>query len=174
MRFALALVSGAPLLVLDEPTVGMDVEARHGFWTTHPGSAAARHDRAVRHALPRGGRRLRRPDRAHGGRPGRGRRPGRPRSRRGSARGHPGDAAGAGRAALRGCPAWRARGAARRRRRSAVQRLRRRDPRPARALARGARHRDRRRRSRAGVPRAHRRRRQAAGARATGHVEERA
>jgi ABC-2 type transport system ATP-binding protein len=32
-RFALALVSNPELLVLDEPTVAMDVEARHAFWT---------------------------------------------------------------------------------------------------------------------------------------------
>ena len=34
VRFAVALVSDPDLLVLDEPTVAMDVEARHGFWTT--------------------------------------------------------------------------------------------------------------------------------------------
>jgi ABC-2 type transport system ATP-binding protein len=34
VRFAVALVSNPDLLVLDEPTVAMDVEARHGFWTT--------------------------------------------------------------------------------------------------------------------------------------------
>jgi ABC-2 type transport system ATP-binding protein len=34
VRFALALVSNPELLVLDEPTVAMDVEARHAFWTT--------------------------------------------------------------------------------------------------------------------------------------------
>ena len=32
VRFALALVSDPQLLVLDEPTVAMDVEGRHGFW----------------------------------------------------------------------------------------------------------------------------------------------
>ena len=32
LRFALALVSDPALLVLDEPTVAMDVEARHAFW----------------------------------------------------------------------------------------------------------------------------------------------
>jgi ABC-2 type transport system ATP-binding protein len=32
VRFAVALVSNPELLVLDEPTVAMDVESRHGFW----------------------------------------------------------------------------------------------------------------------------------------------
>jgi ABC-2 type transport system ATP-binding protein len=34
VRFALALVTNPELLVLDEPTVALDVEARHAFWTT--------------------------------------------------------------------------------------------------------------------------------------------
>ena len=34
VRFALALASNPRLLVLDEPTVAMDVESRHAFWTT--------------------------------------------------------------------------------------------------------------------------------------------
>ena len=34
VRFALALVSDPAVLVLDEPTVGMDVEARRGFWAS--------------------------------------------------------------------------------------------------------------------------------------------
>jgi ABC-2 type transport system ATP-binding protein len=33
VRFAVALVCNPELLVLDEPTVAMDVEARHAFWT---------------------------------------------------------------------------------------------------------------------------------------------
>ncbi|MBP2705984.1 ABC transporter ATP-binding protein [Microbispora sp. RL4-1S] len=32
VRFAMALVPGPDLLVLDEPTAAMDVEARHEFW----------------------------------------------------------------------------------------------------------------------------------------------
>lgn len=34
LRFALALVSNPDLLVLDEPTVALDVEARRAFWAT--------------------------------------------------------------------------------------------------------------------------------------------
>jgi ABC-2 type transport system ATP-binding protein len=34
VRFALALVTNARLLVLDEPTVALDVESRHAFWMT--------------------------------------------------------------------------------------------------------------------------------------------
>jgi len=34
LRFAVALISDPDLLVLDEPTVGMDVEARRAFWAT--------------------------------------------------------------------------------------------------------------------------------------------
>ena len=33
-RFAMALVSNPEMLVLDEPTVAMDVETRRGFWST--------------------------------------------------------------------------------------------------------------------------------------------
>jgi ABC-2 type transport system ATP-binding protein len=34
VRFAISLVGNPDLLVLDEPTVGMDVESRHAFWVT--------------------------------------------------------------------------------------------------------------------------------------------
>jgi ABC-2 type transport system ATP-binding protein len=34
VRFAMALVTNPDLLVLDEPTVAMDVESRHAFWAT--------------------------------------------------------------------------------------------------------------------------------------------
>jgi ABC-2 type transport system ATP-binding protein len=40
VRFAVALVSNPDLLVLDEPTVAMDVEGRHSFWMTMRGFAA--------------------------------------------------------------------------------------------------------------------------------------
>jgi ABC-2 type transport system ATP-binding protein len=41
VRFAIALLTNADLLVLDEPTVGMDVESRHAFWTTMRGLASS-------------------------------------------------------------------------------------------------------------------------------------
>ena len=40
VRFALALVANPELLVLDEPTVGMDVEGRRAFWKTMRAFAA--------------------------------------------------------------------------------------------------------------------------------------
>jgi len=39
-RFALALVSNPELLVLDEPTVALDVQSRHDFWAAMRGFAA--------------------------------------------------------------------------------------------------------------------------------------
>jgi ABC-2 type transport system ATP-binding protein len=40
VRFAVALISNPELLVLDEPTVAMDVEGRRGFWRTMRAFAA--------------------------------------------------------------------------------------------------------------------------------------
>ena len=40
VRLALALVSDPELLVLDEPTVALDVQARRGFWATMRSFAA--------------------------------------------------------------------------------------------------------------------------------------
>jgi ABC-2 type transport system ATP-binding protein len=39
-RFAVAIISDPDLLILDEPTVAMDVEARRGFWSAMRGFAA--------------------------------------------------------------------------------------------------------------------------------------
>jgi len=41
VRFAVALVSDPRLLVLDEPTVAMDVEGRHAFWDAMRGFTSA-------------------------------------------------------------------------------------------------------------------------------------
>ena len=40
VRFAVAIVADPDLLLLDEPTVALDVEARHAFWTTMRGFAS--------------------------------------------------------------------------------------------------------------------------------------
>jgi ABC-2 type transport system ATP-binding protein len=40
LRFALAIVSNPDLLILDEPTVALDVEARRDFWLTMRGFAS--------------------------------------------------------------------------------------------------------------------------------------
>ena len=159
VRFAIALISNPDLLVLDEPTVGMDVEARHAFWETVRGFADrgktvifATHyleeadsfaDRAVLMARGRvvadgptteikamvGSRRIR------------------------------ATLPEVGVDVLEQLPGVTQRRAARRSRRAGVLRLGRRHPgAPGRGTG-GARHRDRRRGARRGVPAAHRRRR---------------
>ena len=84
VRFAIALVANPDLLVLDEPTAALDVEGRRDFWAAMRAFAAQRQDGRLRDPLPRGGRRLRRPDHADGARTGSSPTVRRPRSRRGS------------------------------------------------------------------------------------------
>ena len=66
VRFALVLVANPALLVLDEPTAALDVEGRRGLLDSHEGNRRERQDDSLCDSLPRGGRRLRRPDRPHG------------------------------------------------------------------------------------------------------------
>ena len=120
------------LLVLDEPTTGMDVEGRRDFWTAIRADAARGRTVALRHALPRRGRRLRRPDRPGQPRPDRRRRH---RRRDQGLAVRPARSAPPCRtpteAALLGAARRRGRRAARRHRAAARRRLRRHRPPPA-------------------------------------------
>ena len=53
VRFALALAGNPSVLVLDEPTAGMDVESRRAFWTSMRAEAAAG-GRTIRFSLAGG------------------------------------------------------------------------------------------------------------------------
>ena len=94
LDLALALVHRPRVLFLDEPTTGLDVQSRTALWE-EVGAARARgrRDRLPHDAVPRGGRRARRPRRDHRPRPdrrrghaGRAQGRGRPADRRGGAR----------------------------------------------------------------------------------------
>ena len=65
VRFAMGIAGDPSVVVLDEPTAAMDVEARRAFWERMRRLSAARPDDPLRHPLPGGGRRRRGPDRRH-------------------------------------------------------------------------------------------------------------
>ena len=66
LRYALAIMADPQLLILDEPTVGMDVEIRRAFWASMREFIAGGRTVAVRHPLPGRGRRRGGPDRGPG------------------------------------------------------------------------------------------------------------
>ncbi len=63
VKFALAMVSDPDILVLDEPTAGMDVTARRHFWDVMRAGCGCRTHDHLRHPLPRGGGAVRAPNR---------------------------------------------------------------------------------------------------------------
>ena len=65
VMFALALAGDPELVFLDEPTTGLDVEARRSLWNEIRELKAAGRTRGPHHALPGGGGRARRSDRGH-------------------------------------------------------------------------------------------------------------
>ena len=82
LRFAMALLPDPALLLLDEPTTGHGRRGPAGVLVGDPRRRRHGSHRAVRHALPRGGRPVRRPHRADAPRPDRRRRHRLARSRR--------------------------------------------------------------------------------------------
>ena len=63
LDIAMSLIGNPPVIFLDEPTTGLDPQARIEVWQTVKAARQGRHDRAAHHPVPRRGRAARRPDR---------------------------------------------------------------------------------------------------------------
>ena len=63
LDIAMSLIGNPPVIFLDEPTTGLDPQARIEVWQTVKELARAGHDRAAHDAVPRRGRAARRPHR---------------------------------------------------------------------------------------------------------------
>ncbi len=63
LDIAMSLIGNPPIIFLDEPTTGLDPQARIEVWQTIKELAERRHHRAADHAVPRRGRAARRPHR---------------------------------------------------------------------------------------------------------------
>ena len=63
LDIAMSLIGDPPVVFLDEPTTGLDPEARLEVWQAVRDLAAQRHHGAAHHPVPRRGRAARRPDR---------------------------------------------------------------------------------------------------------------
>ena len=63
LDIAMSLIGNPPVIFLDEPTTGLDPQARIEVWQTVKQLAGQRHDGAAHHPVPRRGRAARRPDR---------------------------------------------------------------------------------------------------------------
>ena len=69
LTLARALINDPDLIFLDEPTTGLDPQARHLIWERLRAAHAQRQDAAAHHALHGRGRAAVRPARHHGPRP---------------------------------------------------------------------------------------------------------
>ena len=63
LDIAMSLIGNPPVIFLDEPTTGLDPQARNEVWQTVQGTRQERHDSAADDAVPGRSRTARRPDR---------------------------------------------------------------------------------------------------------------